>query len=85
MRGAPDADVVFVAHTGLEPLASLRELWRAVPLRTPLVGRYWRLRPDEIPTDEADRIDWLFEWWGRIDRWIEQHARPAPEELVAGG
>ena len=71
MRGAPDADVVFVAHTGLEPLVSVAELWRAVPLRAPLLGRYWRVPPAEIPLDERARIDWLFDWWERIDTWIE--------------
>jgi 1-acyl-sn-glycerol-3-phosphate acyltransferase len=73
MRGAPDADVVFVAHTGLEPYASLGDLWRAVPLRAPLHGRYWRLSPSDVPPDEDARIDWLFDWWERIDGWIDGH------------
>ncbi|HEX6131733.1 MAG TPA: 1-acyl-sn-glycerol-3-phosphate acyltransferase [Actinomycetota bacterium] len=89
MRGAPDADVVFVAHTGLEPLASLGELWRRVPLRRALVGRYWRVPPNEIPPDESARVDWLFGWWERIDTWIDAHRleepRPAPARPPSGG
>jgi 1-acyl-sn-glycerol-3-phosphate acyltransferase len=77
IRGAPDADVVFVAHTGLEPLDSLPKLWRQVPLRRALRGRYWRLPPSEIPTDDAAKIEWLFSWWATIDAWIEAH-REAP-------
>jgi long-chain acyl-CoA synthetase len=73
MRGAPDADVVFVGHTGLEPLSSLEELWQLVPLRASLTGRYWRLSPSEIPSDEEARVDWLFGWWERIDTWIGHH------------
>ena len=73
LRGAPDADVVFVAHTGLEPLASLRELWRRTPLRTPLIGRYWRLPGTAVPETDPEIVDWLFGWWERIDTWIEQH------------
>ncbi len=83
MRGAPEADVVFVAHTGLEPLVSIRELWQRTPLSMPLIGRYWRLQPHEVPTDEDDRIDWLFEWWERIDTWIERHE--VPEVPTVGG
>jgi 1-acyl-sn-glycerol-3-phosphate acyltransferase len=72
MRSAPGADVVFVAHTGLEPLTSLAELWRRVPLRSPLIGRYWRLPPGDVPSSAPERIDWLYEWWERIDTWIDE-------------
>jgi 1-acyl-sn-glycerol-3-phosphate acyltransferase len=70
LRGAPEAEPVFVAHTGLEDLSSLRALWRAVPLRRPLLGRYWRLPRDEVPTEDDRIVDWLFAWWERIDTWI---------------
>jgi 1-acyl-sn-glycerol-3-phosphate acyltransferase len=76
MRGAPDADVVFVAHTGLEPLASLPELWRRVPLRHPLLGRYWRMPASDVPSGEQAKVDWLFAWWERIDTWIDEHGTP---------
>jgi hypothetical protein len=23
-----------------------------------------------VPRDETQLIDWLYEWWGRIDAWI---------------
>lgn len=75
---APRADVVFVAHTGLEDLDSLPALWRQVPVRTPVRARYWRLVPSEIPSGRQERIDWLFAWWETIDRWIsERRQEPA--------
>jgi 1-acyl-sn-glycerol-3-phosphate acyltransferase len=84
MRGAPDADVVFVAHTGLEPLTSLAELWRRVPLHDPLLGRYWRMPATDVPAGEQERVDWLFAWWERIDTWIAEHRLPeVPTAVMA--
>ncbi|MGH2758007.1 MAG: 1-acyl-sn-glycerol-3-phosphate acyltransferase [Actinomycetota bacterium] len=71
---APQADVVFVAHTGLEYLSSMPDLWASVPLRQPIVSRYWRIAPDDIPKDRDGQIDWLYTWWSTIDTWIESHA-----------
>lgn len=74
IESAPGADVVFVAHTGLEYLSSTPELWRAIPLQAPIYGRYWRIQPEDIPTERDDRIDWLYSWWTTIDRWIESYS-----------
>jgi 1-acyl-sn-glycerol-3-phosphate acyltransferase len=84
LRGAPEADVVFVAHTGLEPLTTLGELWRHVPLSRPLFGRYWRLPPSDVPPSEGDRVDWLFDWWERIDTWIDSHRDERSQPLRSG-
>lgn len=67
---APDADVVFVAHTVLEDLGSFRALWRQIPLGVPVVARYWRIPAREVPREQEELIRWLFAWWGRIDEWI---------------
>ncbi|HEY7703813.1 MAG TPA: 1-acyl-sn-glycerol-3-phosphate acyltransferase [Acidimicrobiia bacterium] len=67
---APDADVVFVAHTGVEHLTSLKTIWREIPVAKTIFARYWRLAPEEIPHDPSARVDWLFKWWVEIDRWI---------------
>jgi 1-acyl-sn-glycerol-3-phosphate acyltransferase len=74
MESAPHADVVFVAHTGLEYLSSTPELWASIPLAKPIIGRYWRVAPEDIPSDREARIDWLYSWWSTIDTWIESHA-----------
>jgi 1-acyl-sn-glycerol-3-phosphate acyltransferase len=70
IRTAPQADVVFVAHTGLEFMNSLVATWRILPLDGPILARYWRLAPDQIPVEQEAQVDWLFEWWGRVDEWI---------------
>jgi len=79
IRGAPHADVVFVAHTGLEPLVSIAELWRQVPLTGSLIGRYWRIPPPEVPRSKEGQVDWLFDWWKRIDAWIDDHGAGSAE------
>jgi hypothetical protein len=45
------ADVVFVAHTGLEFMNSLVATWRILPLDGPILARYSRLPPGDIPED----------------------------------
>lgn len=80
IKSAPEADVVFVAHSVLEELGSFRELWRRIPLRHPIAGRYWRIPPSEVPHVEADVIEWLYIWWEQIDRWVEAHKLPEVAE-----
>lgn len=76
IASAPQADVVFVAHSVLEEIGSFKELWRRVPLTDPIDGRYWRIPPSEVPETEKDLIEWLYAWWERIDEWIDEHKDP---------
>jgi 1-acyl-sn-glycerol-3-phosphate acyltransferase len=76
LDAAPDADVVLVAHTGLDHLVSVGDIWRELPMDKRIVMRWWQVPRAEIPTDRDQRIDWLFDWWERIDAWIEEN-RPA--------
>jgi 1-acyl-sn-glycerol-3-phosphate acyltransferase len=73
LDAAPEADVVLVAHTGLDHLMTVRDIWRELPMDKRLVMRWWRVSRDEIPTGAEERIDWLFGWWEEIDRWVEEH------------
>lgn len=78
IASAPEADVVFVAHSVLEEIGSFKELWRRIPLSDPIEGRYWRMPPSEVPDTEEDLIEWLYEWWERIDEWIDAHKHLEP-------
>ena len=82
MRGAPEAEVVFVAHSGLEDLTSVGDLWRALPLNRKLKAQYWRTTPEERPVDGNGQVAWLYRWWSQIDQWIEENrpegVTPAP-------
>jgi 1-acyl-sn-glycerol-3-phosphate acyltransferase len=76
LDAAPEADVVLVAHTGLDHLLTVGDVWRELPMDKRLVMRWWRVPRSEIPPDRDGRIDWLFDWWERIDEWIDDN-RPA--------
>jgi 1-acyl-sn-glycerol-3-phosphate acyltransferase len=71
LAARPDADVLVVAHTGLDNLVSPALMWRALPLvdRPMLVG-CWLVRAAELPDSEAARLDWLTAQWGRVDDWV---------------
>lgn len=73
LDAAPDADVVLVAHTGLDHLHTVADLWRELPMDKRLVMQWWRVPRHEIPPTREERIDWLYTWWERIDRWVQDH------------
>lgn len=75
MAGAPTADSVLVAHSVLEDVGTFKELWSRVPLAYPVVARYWRIAPADVPQGEEAVIEWLYGWWEQIDRWIAERER----------
>jgi 1-acyl-sn-glycerol-3-phosphate acyltransferase len=70
---APSADVIFVAHTGLDDLVTIRDVWRALPMEQVIKARWWRVPAEEVPRDRAEVVTWLFDWWERIDEWIRDN------------
>lgn len=77
LAAAPHADVVLVAHTGLEHLDSVADIWRGLPLDTTLLLRWWFVPAGEVPRDPAGQTDWLDARWAELDTWITQQA-PQP-------
>jgi 1-acyl-sn-glycerol-3-phosphate acyltransferase len=73
IAAAPHADVVFVAHTGLEHIVGVRDAWREIPVDKTLHLRWWFYPAAEVPVSEAERLGWLFERWADIDTWIATH------------
>jgi len=73
LSAAPDADVVFIAHTGLDRLVTLRDIWRELPMDKGIAMRAWRVPRAEIPDDLDAQATWLFDWFARIDAWIDAH------------
>jgi 1-acyl-sn-glycerol-3-phosphate acyltransferase len=70
LDASPDSDVLLVAHTGLDHLLTVADLWRELPMDKAIVMRWWRVPRSEIPAGREERIDWLFSWWERVDAWI---------------
>jgi 1-acyl-sn-glycerol-3-phosphate acyltransferase len=73
LDAAPEADVVLVAHTGLDHLLTVRDIWRELPMDKQIIMRWWRVPRAEIPDDRDARIEWLFGWWEQIDAWVAEH------------
>ena len=69
MDAAPDADLLVIAHRGLEGLAEVTDL-----LSGSVVGKHveisiWRIPASEIPAGDARR-KWLFDLWKRVDDFV---------------
>jgi 1-acyl-sn-glycerol-3-phosphate acyltransferase len=73
LDAAPQAGVIFVAHTGLDRMLTVADVWRELPMDKRIVMRFWSVPPERIPAGRQERIDWLFDWWTRIDEWIAAH------------
>lgn len=73
LDAAPDAGVIFVAHTGLDRMVTIADGWRELPMDKRIVMRFWSVPPEEVPVDRQARIDWLFDWWARMDAWIAEN------------
>jgi 1-acyl-sn-glycerol-3-phosphate acyltransferase len=78
LTAAPeDADVLLVAHTGLDHMLTVADVWRELPMDKTITMRFWLVPAAEVPRDDADQqVEWLYGWWERIDDWIEEH-RPS--------
>jgi len=76
LAAAPHADVVLVAHTGLEHLSTLGDVWRGLPLDTTLVLRWWFVPAAQVPRDPAAQVDWLDERWAELDAWVAENRPP---------
>jgi 1-acyl-sn-glycerol-3-phosphate acyltransferase len=72
LDGAPEADVVVIAHHGFDGLRLISDIWRGG-----LVGLVVRVRVTRVPRSavaEADaaRVDWLYDLWQDVDDWLEE-------------
>lgn len=77
----PGTHVVFLAHTGLDRLESLADVWRAIPLADSVQLAWWAVPLAEIPAEEQAQLTWLDRHWARIDAWIDARATPVPEPV----
>jgi 1-acyl-sn-glycerol-3-phosphate acyltransferase len=81
LNASPEADVVVMAHHGMEPLQSLKRLWQTLPLRQPVRLRMVRHARSTVPADDESRLAWLDQQWLDMDRWVsDQQARVESQE-----
>ena len=90
IEACPDADVIFVAHAGLDNIISLGDVWARFPINQVIKARWWRVPHDEVPRTASHeaQLQWLYAWWERIDEWITENrpaGSPAPAPASAAG
>ena len=73
LEAAPATDVLLVAHTGLDHVLTIADVWHALPMDKRLKMGWWRIPHEEIPEGRDARIEWLYGWWDRVDDWIDEH------------
>lgn len=67
---ATDADVVVLAHRGLEGLATIPDIWRGSLVGSTISVRLWRIPRTKIPLPRTDRVGWLSGVWADVDEWV---------------
>ena len=82
--------MVVVAHTGLDHLDSLADIWQGIPLHKTLRIRWHSVPSSEVPHDMAGLSDWLFTEWEQMDDWVAANQESddmtgvAPEPAAPG-
>ena len=74
LAAAPGADIVLVAHTGLEHLSTAADLWDGLPMDSVVRMKWWFVPASEVPREPEAQASWLFERWAEIDAWIASYA-----------
>jgi hypothetical protein len=84
IAACPDADVIFVAHAGLDNIVTVADVWSKFPIGQVIRARWWRVPGDSVPrsADHEAQVQWLYGWWERIDAWITE-SRPGKVPAVA--
>jgi 1-acyl-sn-glycerol-3-phosphate acyltransferase len=82
IEACPAADVIFVAHTGLDRLVSVRDVWRGLRADMEITARWWRVPAASVPraVSREAQLTWLYDWWQRIDAWITAENSDAAAE-----
>ena len=78
--------MIFVAHAGLDRLASVGDVWRSLPMGEVVRAKWWRVPVGEVPrsADHEAQVPWLYEWWKRIDAWISENRPNGAEGQKTG-
>jgi 1-acyl-sn-glycerol-3-phosphate acyltransferase len=79
LDAAPEADVMLVAHTGVDHLLTVADVWRELPMDKHITMQWWLEPASVVPAGADERIEWLYHWWARIDAWIAERREPQLE------
>lgn len=72
MNACPTADAVFVAHTGLDTIATLGDVWFQLPQDNVLQLTWRRVPSADIPSTDEGKAEMLMLAWEAIDAWVAE-------------
>ncbi len=79
LAAAPHADVVLVAHTGLEHLSTAADLWDGLPMDSTVRMRWWFVPGVDVPREPQELERWLYARWAELDAWVAQGVPSLPD------
>jgi 1-acyl-sn-glycerol-3-phosphate acyltransferase len=84
LAACPEADVIVVAHAGLDRWVSIRDIWHSLLTDVEARATWWYVPSEDVPRDASHdaQVKWLYDWWERVDAWITDsnaRASEAPE------
>jgi 1-acyl-sn-glycerol-3-phosphate acyltransferase len=75
LDGAPEADVLVIAHHGFEGLRLVSDIWRGGLVGILVRVRIARVPRSAVPAGSTARADWLYDLWQDVDDWLERASR----------
>lgn len=73
LERAPEADVVFLAHTGFEGSASFDRFFNGGLIGKTVHAEIRVVRAADVPNTPLTRRTWMMEQWRRVDDFIERN------------
>jgi 1-acyl-sn-glycerol-3-phosphate acyltransferase len=67
------AEVLVMAHRGLDGLAKLSDLWHGGLTGARVEVAFWRISRSQIPQGKTEQAEWLYGLWAQIDGWVTDH------------
>ena len=74
--GAPDADVVFIAHEGFEGALKPRDVMRGGLVGKTIRVKAWKVDSGDVPRERDEQVEWLYANWAEIDAWLSGGLHP---------
>lgn len=70
LDGAPGADVVVLAHQGLDGLRLISDIWSGSLVGRRISIRFTRIPRATVPAGATERVRWLDDVWLEMDEWV---------------
>jgi 1-acyl-sn-glycerol-3-phosphate acyltransferase len=78
----PDADVLFVGHTGFEAVSSFERMLNGALVGQTVKVQIRRVPNAAIPREPEARAAWLDAEWAKMDRWVDGVLRERGEDAA---